>query len=62
MVELIYYTPLVDTGTSSWGRSFRGSQHVEVCYATRLINIYEDVFWGMLPFFLSQFQLFYLLL
>jgi hypothetical protein len=53
MVVLIYYTPLVDADAPSWGRSFRGSQHVEVYYVTRLINIYEDVFWGMLPVFLS---------
>jgi hypothetical protein len=53
MDEIIYYTPLVDAGTSSWGRSFRESQHVEVCYVIRSINIYEDVFWSMLPFFLS---------
>jgi len=53
VLELIYYTPLVGAGTSSWGWSFRGSQHVEVYYVTRLINIYGDVFWGKLPFFLS---------
>jgi hypothetical protein len=55
MVDLTYYTTLVDTGTSCWVRSFRGSQRVEMCYVTRLIDIYEDVFWGLFPFFIFSF-------